>query len=180
MPVTSFNIPPDLLALVNEIVASGAARNRTEIIVRALENFVRFEMHRWRGNQMVVHGMRTGMMSESDLSGLIGGMSDRELYQAGKRIGAALKDSMLAEYEFDPSRSENHRMMLGFLEDSGWGRFVMDKGRIIVEAPFLPPEVLHGILETALSLNLKLVRGEHEANGFTAVLAQVGTRHLRK
>jgi predicted hydrocarbon binding protein len=107
---------------------------------------------------MFVHGVRHGLVSSGAVRGLLAGQSEKEMYEAGKRMGRTLKDSALVEHRLDVTRSENFETASKMLEDSGWGVFTMNGNRIVIIDSFLPPAVIHGYLEGALDLNLK--RGE--------------------
>jgi hypothetical protein len=95
MPVTSFDIPPALRTVVDNLVSTGGARNRREIMVRALEIFQTFQAQNWNGPLIKVNGVRAGFFSKGALAELAYGMSDSELYNAGRRMGKALKDLAL-------------------------------------------------------------------------------------
>jgi len=157
LPVTSFDIPRDLLAFLDELVSSGVARNRREIVIRALRNFVKLQMHKWKGSLMVIHGVRQGLVSSGSVKELLAGRSEKEMYEAGKRMGRTLKDSALVERRLDVTRSENFKAASQILEDQGWGVFTMNDSRMVIVDSFLPPAVIHGYLEGALSVNLKRV-----------------------
>lgn len=158
MPVTSFKIPENLLTFVDEVVASGAARNRTEVFIRALENFAKFQMHKWRPPLIFFHGMRSGFISRGTVLRLVSGMSDEKLFEAGRRMGVTAKETLLTEYPLNASRVENMKRVLNLLQESGWGAFrLADNNRIVVRDTFLHPKMLLGYLESALSVSLKLV-----------------------
>ena len=157
MPVTSFDIPQDLLIFVDELVASGIVRTRREIVVRALENFSKLQMHQWKGSLMFVHGVRQGLVSSGGMRELLAGKSEKEMYEAGERMGRTLKDSAFVERRLDVVQSENFQATSHMLEDMGWGVFTLSDNRIVIVDSFLPSAVIHGYLERALNLNLKRV-----------------------
>jgi len=165
MPVTTFDIPPDLLNFIDDLVRTGAARSRREIVVRALEIFVRLRAHRWDGPLIFINGVRGGLMSRGSVAELLSGLSDNELYAAGRRMGKTLKDLSI-QRGLDLSRPESHTVALQMLEDFGWGRFTIDEKRITVTAPFLPAAVTQGYLETALSMTLNRVSTSEDINVF--------------
>jgi Arc/MetJ-type ribon-helix-helix transcriptional regulator len=156
MPVTSFDIPSHLLSFIDDLVATGAARNRREIVVRALEIFVRFQADKWNGHIIVINGIRGGLVSKGSISELVCDMTDAELYDAGRRMGKTLKDHAI-QLRIDISRVDNYGAALQLLEVFGWGKFAIARNRISVITPLLPTAMIHGYLESALGVGLKRV-----------------------
>lgn len=153
MPVTTFDVPEDLLSFIDDLVKTGKARNRREIVVKALEIFVKLQAENWNGPLIIVDGVRSGLIGKGSIARLVAGMSEEELYKAGKRMGKTLRDLALNR-RLDISEPANHRAALQMLEDFGWGRFQMYDGRITITAAFLPSPIIHGYLETALAIDL--------------------------
>lgn len=165
MPVTTFDIPEDLLSFIDSLVRSGKVRSRREIVVRALEIFVRLQAHEWDGPLISIYGIRKGLISKGSIGELVAGMSNADLYNAGKRMGKTLKD-LAMNLRLDISRPENHMAALQMLEDFGWARFAMDHERITITGAFLPAPVIHGYLESALSVALSRVETTEEIVAF--------------
>ena len=165
MPVTTFDIPKDLFSLIDDLVKSGKARNRREIVVRALEIYMKLQAYNWDGPLITLDGVRKGLISKGSIRELVAGMSEEQLYNAGKRMGKTLRDLALNR-RFDISQPENCPAALQMLEDFGWGRFQMDADRITMTAAFLPSAVIHGYLETALSINLDKINTTEDIIAF--------------
>ena len=153
LPVTTFDIPDELLSFIDDLVKAGKARNRREIIVKAMEVFVKLHVQNWNGPLIIIHGVRKGLISKGSIAELVAGMSDDELYKAGKRMGKTLRD-LAMNMRLDISQPENHQAALQILEDFGWGRLQLDGERITITNVFLPSAVIHGYLETALAIHL--------------------------
>jgi|SRR5208282_1379445 len=153
MPVTTFDIPQELLVTIDNLIHENNARNRREVVVKALEVFFKLQANKWNGPFIYINGIRKGLISKGSLTELISGMSLDELYDSGKRMGKTLRDSAI-ERRLDLSRPENHITALQMLEDFGWGRFTIDDERITVTSSLLPAALIHGYLETALSIRL--------------------------
>lgn len=156
MPVTTFDIPHDLLDFIDNLVRDRAARNRREIVLRALETFRKLEVHRWNGSFIFLYGIRAGLVSKGSIQELTSGISDKELYSVGKRMGKTLRDTGI-QRQLDISLPENHATALQMLEDFGWGKFTIDEKRITVAGALLPGELIRGYLETALGVKLSKV-----------------------
>ena len=73
------------LAFIDELVDSRVIRNRREIVIRALENSVKFQMHKWNGSLIFIHGVRQAVISSGCMKELIDGISRRDFM---KPVGA--------------------------------------------------------------------------------------------
>jgi hypothetical protein len=166
MPVTTFDISQHILDFIDELVDSGAVRTRREIVILALENFVKFEMHKWNGPVILLHGVRQGIISSGSLRELLRGKAENELYETGRRMGKTLRDAALVSKGLDITLQENHKVALQMLEESGWGIFKISDTQIVITEPFLPSPLIHGYLETALSLTLKRVETSEDVSVF--------------
>jgi hypothetical protein len=155
MPVTTFDIPQSILDFMDTIVESRAVHSRRDLVVRALENLKKYEMHTWKGAAITVHGVRHGMFSIGGLRELLRDRSEKDLYETGRRMGHTLRDTALVSEGLDITLPENQGVALRMLEDSGWGLFRTSDSRIVITAPLLPSPLIHGFLETALSRALK-------------------------
>jgi len=153
MPVTSVDISDELMNFIDSIIEQGFARNRREVILRALEVYARFEVHRWNGPFITINGIRNALISKASMSELTSGLSEQELYDAGKRMGKTLKD-LVIQQRWDISRTDNRRKAVQVIEEEGWGRFDIDQDRITITGAIVRAALLHGYLETALSLKL--------------------------
>jgi len=172
MPVTTFDIPKNLLAFIDELVDSRVIRNRREIVIRALENSVKFQMQKWNGPLIFIHGVRQAVISSGCMKELIDGISEKGLYEAGRRMGMTLRDSALISHRLDVTLPENHKAAVKLLEDLGWGIFKINDNQIIITDTFLPSALIHGYLETALSLDLKRVDTTEDIRVFEKVKGQ--------
>jgi Arc/MetJ-type ribon-helix-helix transcriptional regulator len=153
MPVTSFDLPHDILDFLDQLVHDGFARNRREIVVRALQAYSKFQIHRWNDSLIIINGIRKGLVSKGSLMELTSEMSDRQLLEAGTRMGKALRDSAKGR-NLDISLPENHKAALQMLEDFGWGGFKIEGNRITIIEPLVPAPLMHGYLEAALGTAL--------------------------
>ena len=92
-------------------------------------------------------------------------MSDKQLFEAGRRMGKALQDSAKGR-SLDISLPENYKPALQMLEDFGWGRFNIEGSRITIAEPLLPAPVTHGYLEAALGTTLERLDSVEEIQFF--------------
>jgi hypothetical protein len=165
MPVTSFDLPQDMLRFLDDLVCEGIARNRREIVVRALQAYVKLQIHKWNGSFIVINGIRKGLVSKGSLMELTCEMSDKQLFEAGTRMGKALRDSANGR-NLDILLPENYGPALQMLEDFGWGRFNIEGSRITITGPLLPAPLMHGYLESALGTTLEQLDSVEEIQFF--------------
>jgi len=164
MPITTVNIPEDLLKYIDSLVAKGVARSKQEVIIKALQNYRKFHMHEWHDPLIIIRGFRRALINQRSLNEILKKFSEEELYEIGKKMGFTLKDSCLASFGVDSTNRENWELALKLLEDNGWGIFKIEKDknnkeklRIIIYNPFFPKKLLHGYLETALGVKFSLI-----------------------
>ena len=155
MVITTFDVPKDLLRYMDSLVDNGTARSRREIVIRALEFYKKYDMHEWDESFIVIRGLRRAFMTQRSVEQLTLGMSEEDLWKAGKRMGQILKDSLLATFGKDSSMQANYPLALSILESVGLGKFTLDENRIVVHNPFWPKRLLHGYLEHGLGIKLQ-------------------------
>jgi hypothetical protein len=92
-------------------------------------------------------------------------MSDKQMFEAGTRMGKALRDSAKGR-NLDISTPENYKSALQMLEDFGWGRFNIEGSQITIVEPLLPAPIMHGYLESALGTTLEQLDSVKEIQFF--------------
>lgn len=165
MPITSFDLPPDLLGFLDELVRNDIARNRRETVVRALQTYIKYQIHKWNGPFIVINGIRRGLISKGSLAELTSEMSHKQMFDAGTRMGKALHD-LAKGRNLDISKPENYKSALQILEEFGWGRFNIEASQITIVEPLLPAPVMRGYLESALAIKLKELSSVEEIQFF--------------
>jgi Arc/MetJ-type ribon-helix-helix transcriptional regulator len=158
LPPTTVDIPSDILNFVDNLIEGGFARSRREIVVDALKHYRDFTMYDWEPNRIVVRELRRALLTQKSLEQLTLGMTEQELYEAGKRMSQTLLDSMLATWGKNPRKPENHQLALELLSGIGWGKFNLGDGRIVINAPFLSKHLMRGYLEAGLGIKLNLIQ----------------------
>ncbi len=157
MVITTFDVPKEVLSYLDSLTEKGVARSRREIVIRALELYKKYDMSDWDEPFIILRGMRRAFITQRSVEQLTFGMNDEELYEAGKRMGQILKDSLLATFGKDSTAASNYALALNLLEAVGFGKFAIDGQRIVVHNPFMPKRLLHGYLENGLGLKLQYV-----------------------
>jgi hypothetical protein len=154
LPITSFDLPHDLLRFLDELVEEGTARNRREIVLRALQTYAKLQVQRWNGPFIIINGIRKGLMSKGSLTELTQEMTDEQLYAAGTRMGKTLRISAKTS-NLDITMPANYKHGLQMLEDFGWGQFNIQANRITIREPLLPAPIMRGYLESALEIAIR-------------------------
>ena len=158
MPVTTVDVPTDLMEYMDNLVAQGLARNRREIIVRALANYKKLRMYEWESELIRFYGFRAGILTQKSYQGLIAELNDRQLMEAGKRMGHTLKDLCLANFGARTENPENWKLAFQIFQDMGTGGISQDDDRITISKPYHPTVLLNGYLDTVLGTKLTAVK----------------------
>lgn len=162
MPVTSLDIPNEMMEYLERITEGGKTRSKRNIVLEALEAYRKFTMHEWQDSYYHIRGFRYGFVSRRALEELLKNLTDEQAYEAGKRAGRILKDCCLATLNFDTTNKKNWSRALQIVTEYGWGQIQFDEHRIVVQRPFLGKRVLHGYLEAALGVQLSEVKTEED------------------
>jgi Arc/MetJ-type ribon-helix-helix transcriptional regulator len=157
MPITTFDVPEQLLKSIDSLIARGYSKSRKDIVVRALNYYLKYEMYEWRNELILFRRFRRSFLTQRGLELIVADMNDDELYQAGKRMGLILRDSMLANENMDSMKPENYERAFALLQNTGLGSFSLSGDKIVVSRPYLPKHLLHGYLETGLGVKLRYV-----------------------
>jgi len=162
MPVTSLDIPNEMMEYLQRITGRGKTRSKRNIILQALEAYRKFTMHEWQDSYYHIRGFRYGFVSRRALEELLKDLADEQAYEAGKRAGRILKDCCLATLNFDTTDEKNWTRAFQIIIEYGWGQIQFDEHRIVVQRPFLSKRVLRGYLEAVLGVRLSEVNTEED------------------
>jgi hypothetical protein len=154
MPVTTVDIPQDLMNFMDDLINNKKARDKREIFIAAVTNYRKFTMFDWRDACYYVRGIRYAWLSRQSLHQLLADTPKEKLFEAGRTIGSMLRDCCLATFNLDVHDRKNWNRAFQIMADNGWGVLQCHDQRIIVHEPYLPPLVLHGFLESALGIKL--------------------------
>ena len=158
MPVTTVDVPTDLMEYMDKLVAQGLARNRREIIVKALANYKKLRMHEWESELLRFYGFRAGILTQRSYQGLIADLNDEQLMEAGRRMGHTLKDLCLANFGANTEDPEHWKLAFRIFQDMGTGVISQDENQITIGKPYHSTSLLNGYLETVLGTKLTPVR----------------------
>lgn len=148
------DVPTDLMEYMDKLVAQGLARNRREIIVKALANYKKLRMHEWESELLRFYGFRAGILTQRSYQGLIAELSEEQLMEAGRRMGHTLKDLCLANFGANTENPENWKLAFRVFQDMGTGLISQDDDQITIGRPYHSTALLGGYLETVLGAKL--------------------------
>lgn len=181
MPITTFDLPAEQLSFLDGMAESGAVRNRKEAVLQAISVYKEYELWKWNPPNIMWRNFRRVIMTEKSLELLLADMSDEEKYEAGKRMGHTLSDSLLSNYNLPASSPKAKEVGFSILKQCGVGEFKIEGSSIIVHQPLFPKPLLQGYLESSFGLSLEVVPTSEDVAIFTikkeaVVKARSGTR----
>jgi len=122
-------------------------KSKEEALSTALEFYKRLAMHDWLPNAYRMGGGRVLIMDSSMLADLFHGLSNREIFNAGKASAIKRKLTNLFFRDLDFTDSASWSVVMRELEIMGWGKFSNVKNEVKVEGCPLPAPYLQGYFE---------------------------------
>jgi len=157
LPITTFDLPSELLEFLDDMTKSGTVRNRKEAVLRAISAYKEYELWKWNPPTIMWRNFRRIIMTEKSLELLVEGMSEEELYEAGKRMGQTLSDSLISNYNLPANGTRTREIGFSILKQCGIGEFKIESGSVIVHQPLFPKSLLRGYLESSFGMSLDIV-----------------------
>ena len=157
MTITSFDLPPEILTFLDEMAKSGTVRNRKEAVLEAISAYRDYELWKWNPPNIMWRNFRRVIMTEKSLELLLEGMSAEDQYEAGRRMGHTLSDSLLSNYNLNGNSSRAKEVGFLILKQCGIGEFKIEGGSVIVHQPLFPKQLLRGYLESCFGISLETV-----------------------
>jgi hypothetical protein len=157
LPITTFDLPSELLEFLDDMAKSGTVRNRKEAVLRAILAFKEYELWKWNPPTIIWRNFRRVIMTEKSMELLVEGMSEEEQYEAGKRMGHTLSDSLISNYNLEANSARAMGVGFSVLKQCGVGEFKIENGSIIVHQPLFTKPILRGYLESSFGLSLVTV-----------------------
>jgi hypothetical protein len=154
MPITSVDIPKEIMEYVHSLVEKGKVSTFKDLAVELLRFHKKFSMSEWADNIVYFYGLRHAFISERSLKVIVQEMDYEKQYEIGKKMGKTWLDAFFARYGCSISK-EKWDKALNLIEESGWGNFNLNGKTIVVKRPFLPLPMLQGYLESGLNIKLK-------------------------
>ncbi len=162
MPVLTINLPEDIYSTMEELIKKGTAKSKREIVIKALKKAFELSIFEWKEPLIFIRGFRRAIVNQRSINNLLSNLSKKQLVKGGREMGKTMVDSCLANFGVDPRKKENWGIAFKILSQIGWGHFKLENGKIIVQYPFFPKELLQGYLEEALGVSLEQIQTTDE------------------
>jgi len=160
MPLTTVDIPKELMDFLDDLVARGVRHSRKEVILEALSYYKALDMVSWRPPIYQLGGSRVVIIDSeclSELARAAEGPGAERLREVGRKVGRALRDRLIASGLLERADLEDPGGVFEFLKALGWGLFKTsgDGRRVVAVQLAVPPPLLHGYLEGLLGVELR-------------------------
>jgi hypothetical protein len=178
MPLTTVDIPKELMDFLDGLVARGLRHSRKEVILEALSYYKALDMVSWRPPVYQLGGSRVVIIDSECLSELArvaegsGAEGAERLREVGRKVGRALRDRLIASGLLERADLEDPGGVFELLKALGWGLFKTsgDGRRVVAVQLAVPPPLLHGYLEGLLGVELRAEQtGAKDVAIFTVV-----------
>ncbi|MGQ9641659.1 MAG: hypothetical protein ACUVUF_06000 [Candidatus Bathycorpusculaceae bacterium] len=148
-------VPDGLYKYLTFLEKTHFIKSKEEALTTALEFYKKLAMHDWLPNIYRMGGGRVVLMDTAMISDLFHGLSNLEIFNAGK--ASALKRKLTNPYfrDVDFSNQENWSLVLSELEIMGWGKFSRVRNEIKAESCPLPALYLQGYFEGMFGLEFE-------------------------
>jgi len=140
-------IPDSLYKYLTFLERSRFITSKKEALNTALEFYKKLAMHDWLPYAYRMGGGRVLLMDTGMLSDLFHGLSNIEIFNAGKASAFKRKLTNPFFQDVDFSNPESWPIVLTELEVMGWGKFSKFRNEIKVESCPLPVPYLQGYFE---------------------------------
>lgn len=175
MPLTTVDIPKELIEYLDGLVARGLKHSRKEAILEALSFYRALGMDSWRAPVYQLAGARVVIVDCEGLAKLVE-LASRAgaegLKEVGRAAGRMLRDRLTASGLLpSPLSPAGWEAVFGLLTSLGWGRFRLADGKVVAVQLAVPPALVEGYLEGLLGVGL---RPEPTAASDVAVFEVVG------
>ena len=140
-------ISEDLYKYLTFLEKTRFVKSKEEALNTALEFYKKLAMHDWLPYVYRMGGTRVILMEGTMLSDLFHGLSNVEIFHAGKASAFKRKLTNPLFRDVDFSDPGNWSIALSELEVMGWGRFSRFRNEIKVESTLFPAPYLQGYFE---------------------------------
>ncbi len=157
--IISVTMSQALVSRIDELVHERVGRSRAQLIEDAVRWFLDYSVHKWNERGLYVSGFRAALESETMTSLFFSKLTPSDQYELGVTAGsqAAVSDVVRLYRGGDPKDAESRELIIGLLQDYGWGSFEMHDDLIVIGSPYYPAPFIQGYLETLLKIKLELV-----------------------
>lgn len=163
--IISVTMSQSLVSRIDDLVQERVGRSRAQLIEDSVRWYLDFTVHTWNERGVYVNSSRVVFESEVISSLFFSKLTPNDQYELGQTAGSqsSIADVVRLFHGTEPSDEESRALVLGLLQDNGWGKISYDtgpsydKGQIVVGSPFYPAPFIRGYLESLLKVKLELV-----------------------
>ncbi len=164
--IISVTMSQPLVGRIDQLVKARAGRSRAQLIEDAVKFFLDFSVHKWSERGIYVNSCRVALESETLSSLFFSKLTPSEQYELGTTAGsqAPVADVVTLLHGRDPRDESSRALVLGLLQDNGWGAVSYHDDLIVFGSPFYPAAFIKGYLESLLRVNLEVVETSVKEN----------------
>ncbi len=165
--IISVTMTQSLVNHIDDLVKDRAGRSRAQMIEDSVRWFLDFTVHKWNERGIYVNTSRAVLESEAISSLFFSKLTPSDQYELGLTAGAQspVADVVRLIHGEDPGRVGSRDLVLGLLQDNGWGSIThTEQGLIVIGSPFYPAPFIRGYLESLLKVKLKVVETNVKEN----------------
>ena len=164
--IISVTMSQSLVNRIDDLVQERVGRSRAQLIEDSVRWFLDFSVHKWNERGVYVNSSRAVFESESLSSLFFSKLTPTDQYDLGVTAGSQspIADVVRLYHGGDPADVASHDLVLGLLQDTGWGSISLNQGLIVLGSPFYPAPFIRGYLESLLKVNLEVVETTTKEN----------------
>jgi len=155
MPLTTVDIPKDIIDYLDSLISRGVKRSRKEAVLEALRFYQMFTMENWHPPRYQMGAVRLVFMNSEGLFEVSKEVPSDKLVEAGRRAGYILRDHLIASFGLKLVEQSSWGDIFEFLRNMGWGVFKRADGKILASNLSVPAPLVQGYLEALLSVRLR-------------------------
>lgn len=155
MPLTTVDIPKDVIDYLDDLIAKGVKKSRKEIILEALRYYRLFTMEEWSPPRYQLGSVKLVFLNVEGLFEVAKEIDDEKLIEAGRRAGYILRDHLIAYLGFKLVETGSWDEVFEFLKNMGWGIFRKANDKILASNLNAPAPLIQGYLEALLGVRIR-------------------------
>ena len=164
--IISVTLTQSLVKRIDHLVQERVGRSRAQLIEDSVRWYLDFSVHKWSPRGIYVNSIRMLLESEALASLYFSQLTPAAQYELGRTAGnqAPISDVVKLYYGKDTKDAANRTLVLGLLQDNGWGEIREQDDLIVIGSPFHSAQFCKGYLEELLKVNLELVETNVKEN----------------
>jgi hypothetical protein len=131
-------------------------RNKEEAVLSAIRIFKKLNMHDWLPYVYRLNDERVLMIGSGMLHDIFTSISETKLYDVARLTALKRRVINPMDPQLDLSEPNNWGVILGGLENMGWGKFTREGDEVMVEFLGVPVVFLKGYLETLFQVEFRV------------------------